>query len=228
MNVRFFLILLSAILVTGACSDKSEESFKSSSKEIADSKGTKTRCEIHHMPLVEDTIRITYGLIDITEFAPGYFEASDSIFPNANTEVFGGCVITEESPEYARVMYCPQCRIAEEMWLVNNPKPEPDDFQILQFQYDVPPEPIGGTQSLKENLKYPEKARKAGLAGSVVIEAIIDTNGSISDARILKSLSKECDEAAMQAVKSVKWKPAGLEGHPVSGRCIIPFNFRLK
>jgi hypothetical protein len=69
--------------------------------------------------------------------------------------------IMEKSPEYARVMYCPQCRIAEKNWLIDNPKSEPDDFQALQLQYDEPPEPTGGVQSIQENLRYPEKARMA-------------------------------------------------------------------
>ena len=81
-------------------------------------------CPIHHQLLRRDRVPIEYGLLDIK---PGYFEAEQKLFPNANTVSFGGCVIEsvldacsgkeiETSPKYADVLYCPACRRAEKSW----------------------------------------------------------------------------------------------------------------
>ena len=56
----------------------------------------------------------------------------------------------------------------------------------------------------------------------------MDENGNAVDAKILKSLRKDLDEAAVEAVKSVKWRPALQRNIPVKVWVAIPVIFRLK
>ena len=77
--------------------------------------------------------------------------------------------------------------------------------------------------------KYPEEARKKGIEGEVVVQALVDKKGEVQDLKILKnqSGSEELGKAAMDAVKQWKFKPATKKGDTVSIRIAIPIKFRL-
>ncbi|RMD94099.1 MAG: M56 family peptidase [Calditrichaeota bacterium] len=96
--------------------------------------------------------------------------------------------------------------------------------------YDSPPKPTGGFKAIQSNLKYPEKAKNAGVEGSVILHVLIDEQGQVVDVRILKSIDDGkygLNEAAIQAVKSAKWQPAKLKGKPVKVWVSIPVLFSL-
>lgn len=95
-------------------------------------------------------------------------------------------------------------------------------------KYDHAPKPIGGFAAIQKWVVYPEIARKAGIEGRVIVNVLIDANGSVADVKILKSLGHNgCDQAAINAVKSVKWQPALYQGEPVSVWVGIPVIFNL-
>jgi len=111
------------------------------------------------------------------------------------------------------------------------PPPEDDIDESAQIfvAYDEPPEPIGGFAAIQRNLVYPEIARKAGVEGRVYVNVVIDRNGNVVDANVIKSLGNNgCDEAAIAAIKSVKWKPAKQRDKPVKVMVGIPVVFKLK
>jgi len=57
-------------------------------------------------------------------------------------------------------------------------------------------------------IKYPKNARKALVEGTVVLYVCINELGQLVDTKVLKSFGNNgCDEAAIEAVKAVKWKP---------------------
>ncbi len=68
---------------------------------------------------------------------------------------------------------------------------------------------------------YPESARRARLQGTVVVEAIIDRNGEVTDVRVLKGMPGGLDRAAIEAVSDWRFTPATRQGEPV------PVVFRL-
>jgi protein TonB len=76
--------------------------------------------------------------------------------------------------------------------------------------------------------QYTEVARKARIEGIVIIEAIIDRNGNVTDARVLKPLPLGLDQAALEAVKRWKFKPGTLNGQPVPVIYNLTVNFRLQ
>lgn len=110
------------------------------------------------------------------------------------------------------------------------PPPEDEDADAgIFFAYDEAPTPIGGFAAIQRNLKYPEIARKAGIEGTVFVEAVIDEAGNVVSTRIVKSLGHSgCDEAAVEAIRKVKWKPAKQRDKAVKVRISIPVKFRLK
>ena len=63
--------------------------------------------------------------------------------------------------------------------------------------------------------QYPEVARKARIAGIVIVECTINKAGDVTDVHVLKPLPFGLDQAAVEAVKRWKFKPGTLNGQPV-------------
>jgi TonB family protein len=73
--------------------------------------------------------------------------------------------------------------------------------------------------------QMPRLGRKAGLQGIVVLEVIIDQNGTVTDSRVLRDLGLGCGEAARAAVLDWKFRPARLDGRPISVYQIVTIRF---
>jgi TonB family protein len=73
---------------------------------------------------------------------------------------------------------------------------------------------------------YTEAASKAGVEGQVVVEAIIDKAGNVAEAHVRSGLSLGLDEAALEAVKAWKFKPATLLGQPIEVYYTLTVNFK--
>ncbi len=85
------------------------------------------------------------------------------------------------------------------------------------------PELLSGPQP-----RYSELARKAGLHGVVILEAIIDEEGRVTNLEILKSVSRELDQAALDAVRQWRYQPATLENRAVKVIFNLTVNFQLQ
>ncbi len=78
-------------------------------------------------------------------------------------------------------------------------------------------------------LKYPEKALVNGDQGRVMVEFIIEKDGKVTNARVVKSVSEELDAEALKVVgASPKWKPGRRAGEKVRTSMTIPVEFRLE
>jgi TonB family protein len=73
---------------------------------------------------------------------------------------------------------------------------------------------------------YPAKARAAGIQGTVIVLALIGRDGEVKEARIRQSIP-ELDEAALEAVRHWKFKPALAAGQPLAVWVAIPVKFTL-
>ena len=81
---------------------------------------------------------------------------------------------------------------------------------------------------LSMTVKYPEAAEKAGTQGRVIATFVVEKDGSISDARVVKSVSKELDEEALRVINAMpKWTPGMQSGKNVRVKYTIPISFRL-
>ena len=81
---------------------------------------------------------------------------------------------------------------------------------------------------LTKNLKYPESARKAKISGKVVVAFMVNTDGSVSDVRLLKTVEPSLDNEALRVVRMMpKWEP-GISGGKVSRTLVhLPIVFKL-
>lgn len=76
--------------------------------------------------------------------------------------------------------------------------------------------------------RYTEVARKARIQGIVIIEAVIDRQGNVTEARVLKGLPMGLDAEALSAIKRWKFRPGTLNGQPVPVYYNLTINFRLE
>lgn len=76
--------------------------------------------------------------------------------------------------------------------------------------------------------QYTEVARRARIQGIVIIEAVIDRQGNVTEARILKGLPMGLDNEALSAIKRWKFRPGTLNGQPVPVYYNLTINFRLE
>ncbi|TDQ16492.1 protein TonB [Algoriphagus boseongensis] len=82
---------------------------------------------------------------------------------------------------------------------------------------------------LKKNLSYPKLEQRAGIEGTVFIRFVINLDGSIEDAEVVRSAGEGLDNAAMQVIlNSPKWEPGRFRGRPVRSRMTIPIRFKLQ
>jgi periplasmic protein TonB len=76
--------------------------------------------------------------------------------------------------------------------------------------------------------QYTEIARKARIQGVVIVEAIIDKEGNVTNVKVLKGLPMGLDQSAVDAVKEWKFQPATLNGKPVAVIYNLTINFQLQ
>ena len=78
-------------------------------------------------------------------------------------------------------------------------------------------------------LKYPESAVLNGIQGRVMVEFIIEKDGKVTNARVVKSVSDELDAEALKVINaSPKWKPGKVKGNKVRTSLTVPVEFRLE
>lgn len=101
---------------------------------------------------------------------------------------------------------------------------EETDIPVVPFwKVEVKPKPIDIPVPT-----YPEMARAAGIEGQAVVEALVDVDGAVADARILKpSGNASLDQAAVDAAMRSKFSPARQRDKAVRVWVSIPFRFTL-
>ena len=104
------------------------------------------------------------------------------------------------------------------------PPPPPSGPQVRFIPYDDPPTPLRPIRP-----KYPEIAQEAGIEGVVIVQAFIDEKGRVKETMILKGIPNTgLDEAAIEAIRKTRFKPAKQRERAVGVWISIPVNFRLK
>lgn len=118
---------------------------------------------------------------------------------------------------------------------LDEPLPEPPKQQKqgekkeeIFVAVEQEPEIVGGQKALYDNLKYPASCKRANIQGRVILQFVVNTDGSVQDTKVVRGIGGGCDEAAINAVKEVKFKPGRQRGKPVRVRFSLPILFQLK
>ena len=113
-----------------------------------------------------------------------------------------------------------------------NPMAPPDTTKVYDVVEQMPMFP-GGTQALmqflKDNVQYPPECEEICIQGRVILTFVVERDGSITQAKVVKSLDPRLDAEALRVVKAMpKWIPGRQGGVTVAVKYTIPVTFRLK
>lgn len=110
----------------------------------------------------------------------------------------------------------------------------PEDTTIYEFdEVEVMPSYPGDTEALWtfmiQNLHYPESAEADNIQGRVVVQFVVEKDGSLTGFKILYSRDDRLNEEALRILRIMpRWQPAQLNGRPVRSHFCIPVVFLLK
>lgn len=95
------------------------------------------------------------------------------------------------------------------------------------------PEFPGGMSALMKyittNLQYPAAAKKAGTQGRVIVQFVVERDGTITNAKAVRSVESSMDEEAVRIINTMpKWKPGMQRGKTVRVKFTVPVMFRLE
>jgi TonB family protein len=80
---------------------------------------------------------------------------------------------------------------------------------------------------IHDNLNYPESAQTTGVQGTVIVKMIVDKEGKVKDAKVLKGYPA-LDAEALRVINLMPaWEPGKMGGRSVSVSYVIPFKFVL-
>lgn len=82
---------------------------------------------------------------------------------------------------------------------------------------------------LMNNIEYPEAAKSAGVNGRVLVQFVVNTDGSIGDVDVIKGIGNGCDEEARRVVAAMpSWSPGVQDGKAVRVQYTLPIQFALE
>ena len=113
------------------------------------------------------------------------------------------------------------------------PDPVPVDPNAIYVIVDDMPEFPGGDLELAKwinrNIRYPIVALKKGITGRVYIGCVIDEEGKVEDAKIMRSVDSVLDNEALRVIRAMPvWKPGKLNGKLTKVSYTFPINFQMK
>lgn len=110
------------------------------------------------------------------------------------------------------------------------PEPKPDQiFTAVEQQAAFPGGQAALMKWLSNNLRYPERAQQNDIQGRVVVKFVVNSDGSIEQASVVKGVDKDLDAEAIRVVKKMpKWQPGKNNGVAVRSYFTLPVTFRLE
>ncbi len=129
------------------------------------------------------------------------------------------------------------------------PPPEPKVKEIFKVVEEMPRFPgcedlasldevkACSNQKLLEyiyaNIRYPQIARENGIEGTVVVQFVVNKDGSVTDMKLLRDIGAKCGDEAMRIVEGMNemeknWIPGKQRGKPVNVMFTLPIKFKLE
>ena len=154
--------------------------------------------------------------------APAIAETLTIVEDDADVEETA-IVSSEELNQAVEIKYVPVA-VEEE---------EPEEQTIFEVVEQMPEFPNGGMaglmQYLSKNIKYPTIAQENGTQGRVTVQFVVNKDGSIVDAKVLRGVDPYLDKEAVRVIMGMpKWKPGMQRGKPVRVKYTVPVMFRLQ
>ncbi len=94
---------------------------------------------------------------------------------------------------------------------------------------DRDPQPMESSRAISARVVYPDLARKCRIQGQVKVTVTVDQDGNVIEAKVKRGngIGFGCDEAAIEAAKSIRFAPLNDGTNKVMAQFTVPFNFKL-
>ncbi len=129
---------------------------------------------------------------------------------------------SEETGKAVEVKYVAPVEVEEDV----------EEQQIFQVVEEMPEFPGGMAECLKflgKNIKYPTISQENGVQGKVIVQFVVNRDGSIVDPVVVRSVDPYLDKEALRVIKMMpKWKPGKQRNKPVRVKYTVPVTFKLQ
>ena len=126
----------------------------------------------------------------------------------------------------------------QDFWLKKNDADEPSSqkavvsqdsiYRVLEVMPQYPGGPNEMMKYIQENIKYPQSAKDNKIEGRVFVSFVVEKDGSITNAAVIRGIDKECDAEALRVVSSMpKWTPGQQKGEVVRTQFTIPIIYKF-
>lgn len=121
-------------------------------------------------------------------------------------------------------------KAVEEIAAPEPPKQEEEQNKIFEVVEQQPQFPGGSVNGwLADHIKYPVVAAENGISGRVVVQFVVERDGSVSQVRVVRGVDPSLDKEAQRVISSMpKWIPGKQNGQAVRSRFTVPVTFRLQ
>lgn len=110
-----------------------------------------------------------------------------------------------------------------------NDSEEKKTYTVTEVQPQFPNGEAAMMAFIKENLVFPYEAQKAEIEGTVLVEFLVNPDGSLTNIRILEGKGYGCDEEVIRVVRMMpNWSPQLINGVAVYSKVRIPVKFKLE
>lgn len=104
--------------------------------------------------------------------------------------------------------------------------------EVFMVAEQMPEYPGGMKEMLKflqENVKYPENAMKNNVQGRVIVQFVVEKDGTPTEFKVLRSVDPDLDAEALRVMKAMpKWKPGMQKEQVVRVKFTVPVSFKLQ
>ena len=101
-------------------------------------------------------------------------------------------------------------------------------YRVSEVMPQYPGGPNEMMRYIQENIKYPQSAKDNKIEGRVFVTFVVEKDGSITNATVLRGIDKECDAEALRVVSSMpKWTPGQQKGEVVRTQFTIPIIYKF-
>lgn len=134
-----------------------------------------------------------------------------------NLEIMDSEATKETKVEVAQIVTEEKEKVEEEIFIVVENMPEFPGGELALRRY------------INTAIKYPGIAQENGIQGKVLVNFVVDKDGTVSNAKIFRGVDPSIDKEALRVIMSLpKWKPGMQRGKAVRVSFTVPINFQLQ
>lgn len=175
-------------------------------------------------PITEELIPITYLEEKLEPPPPPETKVTELFTIVTNDQVVTSTVLTA-STDIGKTV--------DVVWIPPVVETEKVDEDIIHVSVEVMPEFPGGTSALMKylsgNIKYPVVSQEMASQGRVIVQFVVDKDGTITDPVVVRGIDAYLDKEALRVISAMpKWKPGRQNQKAVRVKYTVPVVFRLQ